>query len=623
MLAGEAVTLEELSDQQWSCLRDLVAEIDWTTVGAHAGPDGPELPAFGLGLRACAPEFMSAYGEQSTPVTVGESAADEISHAGEVDYFVFEAESGQLYQIDVTLETLLDSVADLYGPDGFWLAGNDNHTDTAASRIYWQALSSGSHYVAVEGLSEATGTYTVAVAALDVVDDHPGTFEGATPVTVGEATAGEIQYETDEDLFVFEAEQSRIYQIDITLGTLPDADAILYGPDGDWKTANDDKSVPRLYWQAQTSGNLYVAVEGLSEATGTYTVAVAALDVVDDHPGTLEGATPVTVGEATAGEIQYETDEDLFVFEAEQGRIYQIDITLGTLPESLAWLYDPDEGFLKANDDISAIYWQAQTSGSLYVLVNGWFEATGTYTVAVTALDVVDDHPGVIEGATAVAVGDTAAGDIQYVTDADYFVFEAEQGQLYQIDVTVETLSNAVATLYDPYGDPLAHSGEYLDIADSRIYWHSQIYWQAQASGSLYVAVEGWSEATGTYTFAVATSDVVDDHSGTIEAATPVAVGDTAAGDIQYETDIDYFVFEAELGQTYQIDITLGTLPESLANLRDPDGLWLVGNDDTSAPRLNWQAQTSGSHYVRVAGWPDSKGKGTGTGTYTLTIITR
>ena len=298
ILAEEGVALDELTDEQWSCLRGLVADTDWTALGLGAESEGAELLAFSFGLFACVPEFLSEDSasdsssspredvaddhadsrDQATPVTVGEAAAGEIGHETDVDYFVFEAEQGRLYQIDVTLGTLPDSVATLYDPDGFVLEHNDDHADTTASRLYWEAQASGNLYVAVEGWSDSTGTYTLAVTALDVVDDHSSVLEGATPVTVGEAAAGEIGHETDVDYFVFEAEQGRLYQIDVTLETLPDSVATLYDPDGFVLEHNDDHAdttASRLYWEAQASGNLYVAVEGWSDSTGTYTLTIA------------------------------------------------------------------------------------------------------------------------------------------------------------------------------------------------------------------------------------------------------------------------------------------------------------------------------------------------------------
>ena len=80
--------------------------------------------------------------------------------------------------------------------------------------------------------------------------------------------------------------------------------------------------------------------------------------------------------------------------------------------------------------------------------------------------------------------------------------------------------------------------------------------------------------------------------------------------------DIDYFAFAAGRGQTYRIDVDLGTLDDSVAALFDSRSRELDFDDDggeSFGSRLTWTAAESGIHYVAVAGWGD-------TGSYTLTV---
>ena len=405
MLAEDGVEMEELAEEQRSCLGDLIADTDWIALAAELESDDSALFGFSLGLIACVPELLSPDSvsdssstprtdiaddhanslEEATPVTVGEPAPGEIDPDGDVDFFVFEGEEGELYQIDVTLGTLSDSVATLYDSDGSELERNDDHGDTLASRIYWEAQHSGNHYVAVEGWS-GTGSYTLGSYTLTVaVADIANSLEEATPVTVGEPAPGEIDPDGDVDFFVFEGEEGELYQIDVTLGTLSDSVATLYDSDGSELERNDDHGdtlASRIYWEAQHSGNHYVAVEGWS-GTGSYTLTVAVADIANS----LEEATPVTVGEPAPGEIDPDGDVDFFVFEGEEGELYQIDVTLGTLSDSVATLYDSDGSELERNDDhgdtlASRIYWEAQHSGNHYVAVEGW-SGTGSYTLTI------------------------------------------------------------------------------------------------------------------------------------------------------------------------------------------------------------------------------------------------
>ena len=109
----------------------------------------------------------------ATAVTVGETVEGAAEHNDDTDFFVFQAEEGEVYQIDVALGTLYDSVVRLYDADGRQLSRNDDHGDSLASRIVWSAPNSGEYYVAVSPhFGESPGTYTLTVAVSDISDNH-------------------------------------------------------------------------------------------------------------------------------------------------------------------------------------------------------------------------------------------------------------------------------------------------------------------------------------------------------------------------------------------------------------------------------------------------------------------
>ena len=256
-----------------------------------------------------------------------------------------------------------------------------------------------------------------------VVDDHADTGDGATPVAVGGAVPGSVDYEYDIDFFVFEAEAAGLYRIDVSLETLPDSvavlyDAELYDAEESELAYNDDSEdglnlASRIDWLAESAGTFYVAVRGWEENTGSYTLSVARVadpvDIADDHADTGDGATPVVVGEAVSGSLDYGDDVDFFVFEAEAGEWYRIDVSLGTLPDSVAVLYDAEESELAYNDDredgldlASRIDWQAESAGTFYVAVGGFDERAGSYTLTVD--HVVDGEFDTVGGTVPVAV---------------------------------------------------------------------------------------------------------------------------------------------------------------------------------------------------------------------------
>ena len=122
--------------------------------------------------------------DDATAIRVGADVRGALDYDGDIDFFRFQAEQGQSYQIDVALGTLEDSIVELYDVDWSFLDTNDDYADTNASRLYWEAPSSGERYVLVGGYS--TGTYTLTVSLSDLIDDHGNSEGGVTAIRVGE-----------------------------------------------------------------------------------------------------------------------------------------------------------------------------------------------------------------------------------------------------------------------------------------------------------------------------------------------------------------------------------------------------------------------------------------------------
>jgi hypothetical protein len=113
-LETEGLTAEVGTNAE-ACMREFLADIDVAAMASAMTSESGD-PVFGDGLLGC---IHADALREATPVTVGEPAPGQINHDDDVDFFVFEGEQGELYQIDVTLGTLSDSVAALYDSDGF------------------------------------------------------------------------------------------------------------------------------------------------------------------------------------------------------------------------------------------------------------------------------------------------------------------------------------------------------------------------------------------------------------------------------------------------------------------------------------------------------------------------
>ena len=158
---GTGVQLDELSPDEQACLREWVAGIDATELEDSLFDDN--LGLAGEGPAQCLLDDHADSPAGASAVDVGEPVEGTLEYVEDVDYFVFEAEEGVSYEIDVTLGTLSDSLLTLYGADEWELAHNDDVADSLASRLHWTAPESGDYYVEVAGFD--SGSYALTVTA--------------------------------------------------------------------------------------------------------------------------------------------------------------------------------------------------------------------------------------------------------------------------------------------------------------------------------------------------------------------------------------------------------------------------------------------------------------------------
>ncbi len=559
--------------------------------------------------------------ENATAISLGEGVRGSLDSQDDKDVFVFHAEAGRGYEVDLSDysfgsgRTKTGTLITVYDSAGQELAG----TNDLFTELVWQAGATGNHYV-VLGDGASQGSYTLTVKGSSdggSPDDHGNDIDSATTITVGQAAGGVLEYDGDEDYFRFTAQEGVLYQIDVALGTLEDSYLSLRDADGRWLKSNNDfgnSQASRIVWAAQESGDYYLIVSsppGWKRETGSYTLTVTHSDIMDDHGDDTENATTTSLGETKEGVIDYEGDEDYFRFTADAGQLYQVDVALGTLDDSEIVLLNSDGRELESNDDhgdspASQVVWAAPDSGDYFVAVTAtWGSGTGTgsYTLTVSLSDITDDHTDDINGATAISDGQTIEGVIDYEGDEDYFRFTVEAGQIYQIDVELGTLEDSYLGLLNSDGDQFKSNNDHGESKASRITW------LAKESGDYYLRVVSPNRegGTGSYTLTVALGNPTD-----------VVVGEAIEGPINFEGDEDYFRFQAKAGQLYMLDVTLGTLSDSSMTLYDASGTRLEDNDDyedSKASRIFWEAPAAGDYYIEVEG--DSWGEAY---TYTLTV---
>ena len=283
----------------------------------------------------------------------------------------------------------------------------------------------------------------------------------------------------------------------------------------------------------------------------------------EDFSANTSTSGRVVVGDTATGRIGSSGDRDWFAVELEAGKTYQIDAISGggslwqgnqhgvydADGNRLDWVYDAET--IGGEDD--QLFFTPYRDGTYYLAVGG---ATGTYTVRVTETE--DDFPATVDTTGTVEVGGTATGEIENEGDRDWFAVELVAGQPYTIDLRGSPTGDG--TLSDPYLRGVYDSnGFYISYTADNDGGHdnnSQLVFTPTRSGTHYIAAGASSGSQGTYELEVTHTTIDDDFPATVDTTGTVEVGGSATGEVEYESDRDWFAVELEAGKAYQIDVS-------------------------------------------------------------------
>ena len=208
-------------------------------------------------------------------------------------------------------------------------------------------------------------------------------------------------------------------------------------------------------------------------------------------------------------------------------------------------------------------------------------------------VNVADDHGDDIAAASSVKIGTVVRGVLAHEFDTDYFRFQAEGAQDYQITINHESMEDIRLRLYAQDDATL------LKVLESEAEGAGLLLsWIAPESGAHHIAVD--SPVGSIDTYALSVSPVVlgaDDHGDESSTATDVSVGEVVHGILDHRLDVDYFRFWAEAGQAYEVVVSNDTLVYSRIRLYRSDGL-------TPTPAYAGGWGLNGAHECVIA--PDS-----------------
>ena len=312
------------------------------------------------------------------------------------------------------------------------------------------------------------------------------------------------------------------------------------------ETTDSNWTVEEDAWE-EGDGSLAYAVTGLTNGT-EYDVQVRAVDEDDvegawsattsatpaDHGDTRAAATSVTAGARVWGAIDPADDEDYFSFSVSSTADYWI-YTLGDL-DTVGELLDSG-GMSIESDDYGAVLpnpdnfflWQRLQSGTYYIKVTGYGPVDTPYILRVRAFTDTTSR----SNAATLNINSSASGTIDPEDDDDYFKLELSETT--EVAIRASGFLDTVGELQNSNGTVIAFNDDgYLPGG-----WRNFLIQENLNAGTYYVRVSSFSSSSdGPYSVYAA---AITEPGSTTADAQPLALGDTAGGNIDPAGDEDYF----------------------------------------------------------------------------------
>ena len=268
-------------------------------------------------------------------IAYNEIKEGQLTAPGIADEWVFNAKAGE--RVNIVLNSQFDSYVELFGPDGEFIAGNDDHGNSLDAALFdLQLKQSGPYTLMVRGFDRATGEYTLAVAG-----GHPTTgggllTDGASRTVMLSKTGSKWRYQGKAGTYL---------TIAIKADDLVDSQLALYGPDGTLLTGDDDSGGslnPEIFEfpiptdgdytiQAQTSADVGLVTLNINSSTRT------------------SGGGPLDIGATQAGILKRGHTHE-WTFTGQAGQI--INLSMNSIDfDAFLELRDSQGAILAENDD--------------------------------------------------------------------------------------------------------------------------------------------------------------------------------------------------------------------------------------------------------------------------------
>ena len=535
-------------------------------------------------------------------IFVGDSVAGEFESVGDAQHFMLCADANRSYEVSVEARSIPNvrlTVFDARGDE--WSSVRTDYLRRETSTIL-HSWYPGPFLIAVEG--QGRGDYKLSVADSDYHDDHGSRAELATEITLGGTVEGTIGVDRDIDFFKFRVVRGLFYTMNLTVAQNVHEPLTLRLQTADGTELCGHRALRTIRWAATETGYAYISVFELREEFDwTYTLTLEQSGPYDGHGDCASNATIISADKTVR--VSYRTrGTDFFKFRADAGQAYQIDLSMDCC-SSIKIRNDRFDviAYLRGLDSATTL-WQAWHSGDYFIEVDK--NRVSGYELTLSRSNYKDDHGDDVASATGLKLGQSIDGDVGTGSDRDFFGFQAQAGQTYKLNLDLETGTEISVAIWDP--------NEARVVFVFRESGHKPIVFEAATTGISHVSLsEDYYLLAGAYNLTLEAYNFQDDYGDSVETASWIEPGSTIEGVLETGSDVDYFKFRANRGQSF----SFGSAEYGLVTLRDADETWLAGPRTSGSEQYYvdrryyphrfqygmvglWQADATDVYYLRV-----------------------
>jgi FG-GAP-like repeat len=388
-----------------------------STLGPALAPNAT--PGYFVRVTSVADDHGTTNATAGT-LTIGTPVAGSLEYVGDVDWFGTALTAGQSY------------IFSAIGPSGAVLGVYDSAGTLldydAGGGLAFAPGASGTYYLAVRDTTTAAATapvaYTVSVAAYS--DDFLGNASTTGTASVGAARAGSWEVSGDQDWFAINLTAGQSYTLALSAPG-NSGELTIRTPSG--AISSLATTLDAAHFTAATTGT-YFARATSTGAPGAYSFTIAT--IADDRTDNSATTGTITVGGTASGTWEAVGDQDWFAVTLTANQTYKYGV-LGGIFASLSIRAADGSIVSSSQPGFEQVAFTPNTSGTYYLSSGTWGTATGTYTVALSAIS--DDFRSNATTTGTIAVGGTVSGTIENRQDKDWFAVTLTAGQSYRFGI--------------------------------------------------------------------------------------------------------------------------------------------------------------------------------------------